>query len=1080
MPKIERVETDEDNDSVIMNGNAPETAPTSNEQEKSVAFSESDQESSTYSKVNKKYGSGSAVPRRRSVTSSSNRSSMTLRRQPVDELLAPRPSSVSVAGETTVASSVADDSEDEHRDDILYKTCLRPGYTLNKQLMLSFGFINAFTIIFVLAVCIVVAYTAGDTLKDINELEFEQLAQERQGSTARYLAESLDQRLMLFDSVKILVQATQDRFEGYPEASDDFVPFPDVLSNRSRYPVSVDPSPLDWQLDPIVDDSNYDEYLHSESRWEFYKSRPVNPAKAGFLFQGSCDPSVTDPTVNAYYSNCTEAHNNVTTGGIIAPTSITEMIHRKASDLTPLLRAMFESRSEIRDLGLYFKNGGAGASFNYPQYITSSGGGYTSAGCDWMKMPNPLDPTKPLGTQEDIDRCHPEGAFVDIREYNPMERMWCIAMAQNPGVMLTFVGADTWNRNQYLLTLGEGIFDRTTKEFIACSYVGITIGAIDEELKKYKVTPKSEVSIVVWEEAGNIASSTKLDGNSREGEDVVSVFNFDLGLTEGSWKDLYNLVDFTKEWDPQEVKQAYANFRVTDDTYLVATHPMPPVPKSYDPAYRPVFLIVTSTSKEDIQEVVTDVNDIIDENVNQVNVYAIIISCIGLAVSLIIIVIMAHVITSPLQSMNATANDIVNQFGDPSAEHLISRSNNTLKVNSIAPKTELSDVVAEFNKMVLSFSGKGMAKADKGKQEEVENIFNMRKPFLALYESREDPSFKYAIRENKPKPSDPLDESSYRNEGSNLLDVHEQQMAGAVPIDIGSRKNKTSPLFLWISVLIVVPLLLVTVLVASLVLTSYTTSVRDFLDKAEKHFLEVEKSALSVHAVLRADYIAGVTSKAITDLHLFTRYSSWLLFGGLNTSEAFTELLSGPEQCKNYTDNLSECPYIKDVNYCDCDWNEQPLYFQCRNYESEIESRSLQKSYFVAESVGSDPLTGNRNATLYPLASYSPATTGWFADQTTTPGFDSYPSPSGIDTSYDRLRRFANSPILPILYNYKTVDRHSLGSFVATEADGQFVGFSGCRFNSVGFARWSSSESNRAAELRPELCPLGKHGYDPR
>ncbi|CAJ1915438.1 unnamed protein product [Cylindrotheca closterium] len=1064
-------------ESEVMPGNPPETAPmTHSDREKSVAFSE---ESSGFSKVHKKFTSGNAAPRRRSVTSSSNHSSMALRRQPIDELLVPR-GSVSHPGDTTVASSQAAESdfEDEYRNDILYKTCLRPGYTLNKQLMLSFGIINVITIIFVLVVCIVVAFTAGDTLKEINAIEFEMLAQERQGTTARYLAESLDQRLMLFDTIRIIVEATQDRFEGYPEASDDFVPFPDVLSNSSRYPISVDPAPFDWQLEPNIDENNYDEFLHSEARWDFYKFRPANAARAGFLIQGTCDPSVTDSSAQGYYENCTDANNNLTTGGIIAPSPTTEMIHRKASDLTPLMRTLFEARSEIRDLGLYFKNSGAGASFNYPQYTTGNGV-YTSLGCEWMNLPNPLDPTKPLGTQEEIDRCHPNEESVSVREYNPLEREWCIFMAQNPDIIPAFVGPDSWNPGSYLLTVGQGIYDRTTKEFIACSYAGIQISAIDKELTKYKVTENSEVSIVVWEVPGNIASSTKLDSKNRTGDAVVSVFDVDLGLAKDSWDRLYTLVDYSKEWDPKEVEEAYANFAVDDDTYLVATHPMPPIPSEYDPNYVPIFLIVTSTKKSDLQEVVNDVNDIIDENVNQVNLYAIIISCIGLAVSFSIIVVMAHVITAPLRSMNSTANDIVNQFGDASAENLISKSDDLLRVNSIAPKTELSDVVAEFNKMVVSFSGKGMAKADKGKQEEVENIFNMRKSFIGIYESRKDKSFKWDITAKKERSIDPLDELSYRNEGSNLIDGTDDK--NDVPLDIqGAQKKKTSPLFLWISVLIVVPLLLVTILVASLVLSSYTASVRDFLNRAEGHFLEVEKSALTVHAILRADYVAGLTSKSISDLHMYTRFSAWQLFGGLNATDSYTELFTGTEQCKEYSPNFDECPYVDTVNICDCDWNDNSVLRQCKNYDSAIESRSLQKQYFTGQTNGANPVTGDRNASRYPFESFSPETTSFYTDQTTVPGFESYSSLTGIETSYGRLRRLANGPIVPVIYNYNSKDRAMIGAFVATEADGMYVGMNTCRSDYIRNSRWQSSEANGAAELRPELCPLGKHGYDPR
>lgn len=1060
----------------------PETAPAVPDAERTVEFKL--EESSDFSRVNRQFASNNRE-RRRSVTSSSGRthssmrSSMELRRQPVDELLRPWQST----GGDTVASSRSDsdlEDEDESRD-AMHRTCLRPGYTLSKQLMLSFGSISAVTIIFVLVVCIVVAISAGESVKSINADSFEVLAKDRQGTTARYLAESLDQRLMLFDSVKMLEEATQDRFEGYPEPTDDFVPFLDVYSQTRKYPIVGKPMPLEWDFEENMNDGNYKEFVQTENRWDFYKRRPANTAKAGFLMQGSCDPSALDPSSDGYWPNCTNANNNITSGGVIAPNPTNEQIYRKSSDLVPLLRALFESRGEIRDLGLFFINSGAGASVNYPQYTVTYNGSYNSSGCEWMKQPNPLDPSRSIGNQEMIDRCHTAGEMVSTRAYNPMEREWCSFMALNPDSLVGLVGADSWNNNQYLLTLGKGIYDRSTRDFIACSYVGIQISAIDKELQRYKVTPRSEVSIIVWEESGNIASSTKFNGTEREGD--IPVYDAGLGLTKESYSSLFNLVDYGSSWSPEEVRQSYTNFIIDDKDYFVASHPMPPVPKVYDPSYRPIFLIVTSTAKEDLDDVVEEVNEIIDDSIRRVNLFAIIIGCIGLVVSMLIIIMMARVITSPLRSMNATASEIVNQFGDPSAEQVISSSGELSKEHRFAPKTELSEVVEEFNEMVVSFSGKAMAKSEKGKQEEVENIFNMRKPFLELYEGRKSKDFAYHF-ESQSHPSsaaivDPLDELSYRNEGSNLLEEKEKKKRLG---DLSaSRKTKTaSPLFIWITVLIIVPLLVGSVLVAAMVLSSYQGRFDEFVAKAEGSFLEVETSILSIHANLRADYVAGLMSKSISELHLYTRYASWLLFGGLNRSDSFSELDSaGVESCKNYSLNFDECPFVQENDVCDCDWNENAFAQSCASFPNESASRYLQKQFMVGQSNG-NPLDGSRKVTDFPNASFSPETTDWFENQTDVPGSDRGSFASGYNTTFDRLRQLSAIPIVEALYNYDTEKRSLLNAFIGFEADGMIMGYSGCDISWASLSFWSSKESNGASKLRPELCPLGKTGYDAR
>jgi HAMP domain-containing protein len=676
-----------------------------------------------------------------------------------------------------------------------------------------------------------------------------------------------------------------------------------------------------------------------------------------------------------------------------------------------------------------------------------------------------------------------------------MERGWCAYMAIYPDQFVAFVGYDAWNSNQYLLTLGKGIYDRTTKEFIACSYVGIQISSIDKELQKYKVTPRSEVSIIVWEETGNIASSTKLNATERDGD--IPIYDASLGLTKESYESLFNLVDYESPWSPDEVRQSYTDFIASDGEYFVASYPMPPVPKEYDPAYRPIFLIVTSTAKEDTDSVVQDANDVIDDGINRANIVAIVIVCVGFVVSMIIIIMMARVITSPLRSMNATASEIVNQFGDPSTEQVISGSGGLSKEHCFAPKTELSEVVKEFNEMVVSFSGKAMAKSEKGKQEEVENIFNMRKPFLELYESRNNKDFAYHFEVKSPQNSlavDHLDELSYRNEGSNLLEetnelnyrnegsnmLEETNHTKCLCSRSSPRKTKTtSSLFIWITVLIVVPLLVGSILVATLVLSSYEGLFDEFVTKAEGAFLELEASALLIHSTLRADYVGGLTSKSISELHLLTRYTSWLLFGGLNRSDSFTELLAGVENCKIDPSDIAECPFVQGNDACDCDWNIKGLSLSCQRYPNETASRYLQKQIMVGQSTG-NPQDGSRNVTLFPNASFSPETTHWFENQTVVPGFERGFFASGYNTTFDRMRQTSAVPIVEALFNYDKEKRTLLRTWTGFEADGMVMGYSGCDVSWAALSSWSSNDENGAYKFRPELCPLGKYGYDPR
>ena len=97
------------------------------------------------------------------------------------------------------------------------------------------------------------------------------------------------------------------------------------------------------------------------------------------------------------------------------------------------------------------------------------------------------------------------------------------------------------------------------------------------------------------------------------------------------------------------------------------------------------------------------------------------------------------------------------------------------------------------------------------------------------------------------------------------------------------------------------------------------------------------------------------------------------------------------------------------------------------------------------------------------------------------PGSNSLHNASGYETTYDRLRAISAVPIMEVLYNYDTEKRAILQSFVAFEADGLLFGYSGCRnADNAKRSAWVSTEANGAAKLRPELCPPGKYGYEPR
>eukprot|EP00957_Ditylum_brightwellii_P039066 2953094-Ditylum_brightwellii.AAC.1 len=75
--------------------------------------------------------------------------------------------------------------------------------------------------------------------------------------------------------VDIIHEATLDRFEGYPNESDDEVPFLDMNSQSRKYPFIGEPIPIEWDLKtPVLNAANADELC--QSRWDYYKDRPAS------------------------------------------------------------------------------------------------------------------------------------------------------------------------------------------------------------------------------------------------------------------------------------------------------------------------------------------------------------------------------------------------------------------------------------------------------------------------------------------------------------------------------------------------------------------------------------------------------------------------------------------------------------------------------------------------------------------------------------------------------------------------------------------------------------------------------------
>jgi hypothetical protein len=272
------------------------------------------------------------------------------------------------------------------------------------------------------------------------------------------------------------------------------------------------------------------------------------------------------------------------------------------------------------------------------------------------------------------------------------------------------------------------------------------------------------------------------------------------------------------------------------------------------------------------------------------------------------------------------------------------------------------------------------------------------------------------------------------------------------------------------------PLLAATVTISAFVLATMENTIQDGIDGSKIVLVDAEWRGLEVKAGLRANFTAADMARSGRALHLLTRLTSWLIFGGVDKSEAFTALTAGVDECKTFT-NMEDCSYFQQNELCDCNWND--LYFQpCENFP--FDSRYTQVTFVAGQSQDIFP-NGDRAFSSFPSLAYSANTTAWWDDVTTVSGSGTGLPALGHETTYDRIRALSAVPVFQLIYNQDVNKEYIISDYVGFEADGMMSGYKGCsNANSVYYAEWVSSEANGGARLRPSLCPVGKYGYDAR
>ena len=628
----------------------------------------------------------------------------------------------------------------------LQLSCLKPNYSLRRQLVAGYGTTAFVTVFIVVAMACIVAKNTGTMVGneavDLFEAQIDAILQESGVLTGDILDKKMNH---LRGSVSLLVEIVRDRIVGYPNdgwEDDIHVPFVDRETGRGTYPLKADLLPRDFTMKSNLDLSNSTKLREQlQERAETYNATPFlfiwNTESAMFNFQGNCDPNLTDPNDLGFYPFCTDENNDASLGGKLNPTETLAPLEQKAADIGIFTKIIFEAQPLAHSVGVQFVNSGAGAGVQFPSFAATPGLEFISSGCDWMREINTLT-GRPYGTEEEINRCTPEGMRSTIREYNGLERLWCADQALNPGetrIFGPYAGA-TWL--SWRLTIGRAVFDRRTNELIACTHLDLSKLQAEKLLEDIAEDIRSDMVL------------TKPDGTVVVGADQTDVNGTIINQTPMLWEtdfidlDTYseltdNLAFWEGEWDIQSARNTYKLTVKCNGKYFTV-FPSPIPPDDYDPLYEPDFLIFGSIDAEEQDNTIEEIKDIIFANTTDLILISVTFGVLGLLCVMSVISTVAQVLTRPLTWMDRKAQEIINltiEQDDTSSivpVMVTTDEKDQIHFFSFAPKTEVQELVSEFRSMISGFSGEGASTVAIPNHTETLNYVTWKEDFRRFYD----------------------------------------------------------------------------------------------------------------------------------------------------------------------------------------------------------------------------------------------------------------------------------------------------------------------------------------------------------
>lgn len=544
---------------------------------------------------------------------------------------------------------------------------------------------------------------------------------------------------------------------------------------------------------------------------------------------------------------------------------------------------------------------------------------------------------------------------------------------------------------------------------------------------------------------------------------------------------------------------------------IYTAFPLPLPSTDNDSSYNPSFLIIHRIPN-DVTGAVAEMDATIDENSLNVVLFCACYGALGTMLVFAIVWLVSRMLTEPLRWIEDIARVIVTAQDDSIECDFQGES------SKWTPTNEITLLVREFRLLLQGFSGHGAATVATYGASELFNDFTWRSDFhslccpaskagnslctrndwpLASSSTHETLSNIRCTHKNEEKPHTSGDDHSFDSSSAIIFPAPPKKNVGRNITQSATALNKKallqsefdqrnivafqSSLFWWIIVLISLPLLMTNCLIFARVSRQIVKAVPDWVNVVESSSLELSWLSLESTAAAKASVAETILQSVVRDLHVITRTASWLFFGGINRSEAFTDMDSPADECKAYPADGS-CPFFRSGRaICDCAWRDI-ISESCTVFPAEANTRHLQRRSWGIQLTDSDPITGDRyNMSSFPISSNE---TEWWRDVDKLPGSRAGKSASGYRTAYDRVRvASAMSTVEIPIYNYPISQgqpRHDIGTSIGFEADGGLSGYSGCSSNFAELSHWVSDQRNRAYELSEDLCHFEKHGFDSR